>query len=470
MKTWQKQLVKTVIFLLLLAGIAAGANAVLITKYRKQERADTHLADQSEVIVLGTSQGYNGINPQVLWDEFGIPSYNYSTAAQYIGITYYYLKDILQYQKPKVIVLDIECVTRPEEFLSAANMNYSFTEIKDQKLHNQMYREIIEGEPVYEIPLFRFHNRWREISKKDFRKETYVLGADPKIGFGEDLDSYPPVYGLEAGKGYEIGQREQEYLIQIRELAEQYGIPLVMVDLPSYADEELQAMTAAFEAWAKEQGFRIMMMNSPETAGALSLTKEHFADDMHLNVYGAEVVSRYLGEWLSENFSVGNHQEDPDYSQWNHRMENYRAMVTSRKLKMEDHMEEYFNLLDQGRYTISFTLAGNFSDGSQRLESVFEAFGINPREMRGGEAWVKELGEFVFASANTPAYLWIHQMGKEELVMRKQGEGQGTEMLLWQVNMRKVNDGVNLLVYDHTSGDILECIGFDASNGYGIVR
>ena len=62
--------------------------------------------DSIDVLVIGTSMGYAGINTNVLWEEFGIASYILCSAEQPFWISYYTLQEALKTQHPKVILLD----------------------------------------------------------------------------------------------------------------------------------------------------------------------------------------------------------------------------------------------------------------------------------------------------------------------------------------------------------------------------
>ena len=44
----------------------------------------------------------------------------------------------------------------------------------------------------------------------------------------------------------------------------------------------------------------------------------------HLNVYGAEKVTSYLGNYLEENYELEDHRNDPTYEAWNQLAEQYK--------------------------------------------------------------------------------------------------------------------------------------------------
>ena len=59
-----------------------------------------------DVLVAGSSVAYSGTNTNVLWEAYGISSYDLCGAEQPFWSTYYQLKEALRLQRPKLIVLD----------------------------------------------------------------------------------------------------------------------------------------------------------------------------------------------------------------------------------------------------------------------------------------------------------------------------------------------------------------------------
>ena len=60
-----------------------------------------------DVIFIGSSQMYADMAPAVLFHEYGITSYDFCANEQPMWISYYYIKEALKHQTPKVIVLDV---------------------------------------------------------------------------------------------------------------------------------------------------------------------------------------------------------------------------------------------------------------------------------------------------------------------------------------------------------------------------
>ena len=68
-----------------------------------------------DVVMMGTSHIHCNVNTALLWEKYGIAAYDYSGAEQPLWMTYYYLRELYKYQKPKVIVLDLYAPARYKE-------------------------------------------------------------------------------------------------------------------------------------------------------------------------------------------------------------------------------------------------------------------------------------------------------------------------------------------------------------------
>ena len=63
--------------------------------------------DSIDLVLLGSSHIHCGGNTVVLWEHYGIPAYDYSSAEQPLWMTYYYLQEFLKYQDPEIVFLDL---------------------------------------------------------------------------------------------------------------------------------------------------------------------------------------------------------------------------------------------------------------------------------------------------------------------------------------------------------------------------
>lgn len=464
--TFFRQAAKILAFLVLVTGIGVTAGHILNTNVRSFDRTDTKKADGAQVLFFGTSQGANGVNPLMLWDEAGIPAYNFCGVGQYIGTTYYVMKDVLDRRSPEVAVLDMESLIRPDDFLTISNKLYSLPVIADLGIRFEMYRDIIGEEPVYMIPFFRYHNRWKEITRNDSRREYYVLGCSYRAEVQSDFGALPEEFLPEAEP---VGEREAAYLEDILALAGERGVTLAPLDMPCYSSEENEAKTQWVREWAEEHGVPIFEGNRPEAYEACGLTPADFCDDMHLNVSGQEKFSASLARWLSGTFGLDDLRGTQAGLLWEENIKTDRALQADRHVLTASTLDGLLAALTDGDYTVAISLQGEYRQGDSAFFPALERFGMSREAYEAGGSFVwRRPGEWQFASQGSLSYLWTEQLDHDDLVLRgtaRRDENGAliphAELIMDRSDQSKTSDGVNFLIYSHSQKTMLRAVGFD---------
>ena len=124
-----------------------------------------------DVLAFGSSHAYASINPIEIWDKTGLQSYVLATSNQPIWITYYYMKEALKFQKPKVMILDVHMIVDYDKEYGTEAMNY--TALNEMKFSKNKVDAIRASAPkkdrvYYYFDLFKYHSRWKDLSKDDF--------------------------------------------------------------------------------------------------------------------------------------------------------------------------------------------------------------------------------------------------------------------------------------------------------------
>ena len=98
------------IIVIMLIGIAA---RITQRKESLKKYGDfIELADQVDVLFLGSSHVLNGINPIQLYTEYGITSYNMGKPGGMVTESYWMLMNALDYCTPKCVVVDLWALDR----------------------------------------------------------------------------------------------------------------------------------------------------------------------------------------------------------------------------------------------------------------------------------------------------------------------------------------------------------------------
>ena len=112
-----------------------------------------------------------------------------------------------------------------------------------------------------------------------------------------------------------IGEKCTIYLEKMVKLCKDNNIKLLLIEIPS-AESWSKDLSDKTQEFANENNLEFIDMNlNYKDFGFDWKTDSADAGD-HLNVYGAEKVSKYLGKIIQEKYNIPNRKNDEQYSQW----------------------------------------------------------------------------------------------------------------------------------------------------------
>lgn len=273
-----------------------------------------------DVISFGSSHTYASINPIKIWDEIGVPSYVLATSNQPIWITYYYMKEALKYQKPKVIILDVHMIIDYDENYGTEAMNYTaFNEMKFSKNKIEAINVSVPKKEriYYYLDIFKYHSRWKELSKADFNLD-YKKQKDNKKGMIvlDGTKTIPEYSYPRTEKCKDLPEKTEIYLNKIIELTKNNNIELLLIKAPNHPDKDYVERLNTIENIAKKNN--IPFINYNEFYKEIGIKDEYdFYDPRHLNYKGANKLTEHLTKYLNRNYNLKNKKNNPDYINWN---------------------------------------------------------------------------------------------------------------------------------------------------------
>jgi hypothetical protein len=311
------------------------AQALLMPKYMSNVKEGALIAEyykapkNNDVIFIGDCEVYENISPVTLWQEYGITSYIRGSAQQLIWQSYYLLEETLRYETPKAVVFNVLSMKYNEPQNEAYNRmtldGMKWSDSKAASIRASMTEK--ESFISYVFPLLRFHSRWSALTKEDFR---YM--------FSKDTVSYNG-YLMQTGKkgvttqprktplaDYSFGENAWDYLDKITQLCKEKNIRLVLMKAPTiypvwYDEWEEQIKDYAAQKDLPYYNFLESMQES-----GIDLTTDTYDAGLHLNVWGAEKLSRYFGQILRTECDLPDHRQDSAVlSYWQEMEERYEA-------------------------------------------------------------------------------------------------------------------------------------------------
>ena len=116
----KKIIIKVSIFILIFTISISYLNNIFLYKsgHRSKLYQGLYMNQETDydILLMGSSHMNGGVNPNILWNEYGITSFNYATGGQPIDVTYYLLKEALKMHDSKIVVLDLYYLGLTNEF------------------------------------------------------------------------------------------------------------------------------------------------------------------------------------------------------------------------------------------------------------------------------------------------------------------------------------------------------------------
>lgn len=268
-----------------------------------------------DVIFLGDCEVYENFSPQVLWDEYGINSYIRGNAQQLVSQSYYVLEETLEYEKPDVVVFSVLAVPYNEPPKESYNrmvldgMRWSKTKI--DAIQTSMTEE--EQFLDYVFPLLRYHSRITELTADDF---TYLFDRDfvSHNGYYMRVDT-KPAENVPGGKplaDYTIPADQMVWLEKIRLLCEENGVQLVLIKAPSVYPYWYDQWEEQIQKYADVHGLLYENLLAQSDDAGLDFQTDTYDGGLHLNLAGAEKMSRYFGAILQEKCGLEDRRGEAD--------------------------------------------------------------------------------------------------------------------------------------------------------------
>lgn len=317
--------IRVVCFFLLTALLLGYATYVLTPKNDYGICSMVNLYCQPEntvdVLAVGTSMVYAGVNTNVLWSEYGIAAYDLCSAEQPFWVSYYVIREALKTQHPKVILLDAKPAVYTRDFSKRGRTILSTFGIKglDNRIGAIMACVETPADALdYILGLPQVHSNYQTLTWEDFSlpPDNGGRGVNWK-GFIEmdavEHHQRPSMVWTNTKRN--LNEREEEYARKIFELCRSEGIELMLLGLPNpdYANDHMYYN--ALWAVAEEYGITGINYNDPQLRFGMRYSSD-FADWQHLNVKGSITLSQKLGADLLERYDLPDRRDDAAYDSY----------------------------------------------------------------------------------------------------------------------------------------------------------
>lgn len=277
--------------------------------------------DSIDIFFVGNSDVYRAISPIDIWKQHGYTSYTCGEPFQDMKMAYQRIIQMDKTQNPKLIALEVDGAFKTINKTGANHRTFG-KKIKDHIVSFKKYFANIEeglGTAIgFYLPIFKHHSRWDELRAEDFldmEKSQYFATK----GFLINKNIVPYVGGMEymqySSEEEEMSRKNRKYLNKIIKYCNDNKIQLMFLEVPS-ASSWNYGKHNTIKRIANENDINFLDMNTK--VDEIGFDWEHDTKDRgnHLNIYGAEKVTPYVGNFISENYKLTDHRTNPKFDHW----------------------------------------------------------------------------------------------------------------------------------------------------------
>ena len=233
-----------------------------------------------------------------------------------------------------------------------------------------MINDAIQGKSYesfisYLFPLTRFHSRWKEFGTDNFIEKCETVNYRG-YSFNNEMCGNLSYMYLEENIPYEstITENRLKYFNKIVNYCEKENIGLVLFKMPDM-DWDIERHNA-IKNFATQHNLTYIDFNMKDMVEKIEFDySKDCENDNHLNIYGAEKVTNYLGNYIKENYEIKDVRENEEYSYLKEQANQYNYIVDNGKLVNIFDPGKYIEALKNENFTVIFVKNNLVSDNSE---------------------------------------------------------------------------------------------------------
>lgn len=284
--------------------------------------------DSLDIVFLGSSHSYCTFDPEIIDSKLGTSSYQLGMPLQHMDSTYYTMREVLNYQKPCLAVVEVYWDMMDDEF-ELTQAGYLFQVMKNKELEGEYISEVfpLSEKIKYNVYAMRYQKdyfayRTNELKEQTEQKYNVALPVAQKQNGEEkyrskgytwcnytmlpdEFDKTNQFKGLDGSK-WKINKTQQKYLEKLVKLCRDNNCDVVFVTAP-IANVSMDyiknygSIHDTFANIATELDVPYIDYNYVNAENDL-LKTENFRDDAHLNHSGVEITDNNFVDWLNKTY------------------------------------------------------------------------------------------------------------------------------------------------------------------------
>lgn len=321
--------------------------------------------DSLDVVILGTSSTFSAVMPMELWGNYGIISYDMCTNVIFEEAIKFHVRELKKTQHPKLLIIDTAPFLyghKADIFLDRdSHLRYNTDGLSLSWNRFNLINAIIpRGKRLeYYFDLLYYHGN------ADPSME-YLFNRQPNTRKGYNNLEQNVSYNKSAYAAntdvIELPEQDKRYFIDLLDELKDFNGNILFVEWPVFYTEEISekcGYSEYIEAKVKEYGYDYLDFTKVKEVD-LDSQFDYSLDYLHFNVFSAEKITNFLGEYISVNYDVADHRDDINFQSWQKQYEEWEIIKEEEQTQTDDerlahfreaNLQEYIGYLQSDYYS-----------------------------------------------------------------------------------------------------------------------
>lgn len=264
-----------------------------------------------DVLFLGASQMFCGIDSGKLTDEYNIKSYDYGASSQPMTVTSYYLSEALKTQSPKLIMVEVCEIFSSKRDVTDKKLAWNYNPMSPSLLKFQSVSSVLDDRikaVEYSFsPLLLYHDRWSTINDKRNGGEhdiDFVLYPEKYIDFSargflarNHIEKKEIAFFKRYNYANTIPKENEDAIMMMNQTCKKNNIELVFIKVP--VSNWTKGDSLSVKQLMDENGLKFIDLNDYLKEIGINGDTD-FYNENHLNMKGARKTTDYLAKIIPQ--------------------------------------------------------------------------------------------------------------------------------------------------------------------------
>lgn len=300
--------------------------------------------DTIDVVYFGTSASNRYFINPLAYEESGMTCFTMATMGMPMFFIPYLAEEIDKTQDPQMYIIEIRWLLKEREQVTDAhirrvtdNMKMSFTKVAAVNKAFEfmdgskgMLGDISDKKIDYMVPLIKYHGR---LAQNDMAPGDFALTSTKNETKGYVLSESTTkqvnqFYSRLSDERGEMSEEAEVTLEEVLDFCDDCDKEVLFVLSPySVKTNQMPVFNTAMDM-IEDRGYTVINFNTPQMYEELEIDwDKDFYNSKHVNYLGAEKYTRWLTNYLEENYDLADHRDEKGYESWDEAYEVYRDYV-----------------------------------------------------------------------------------------------------------------------------------------------